>query len=352
MGCACNHQDIVAEKNNEMKETIKEEPKNNEESNINTFLINSNMNENDTFNESNKLRGAPPQAGFDNNITINDNSNREENKFHEVETDKIDLKEFNQLEIDYPKKNDDVIVEMRNPQESKENQVIYYGEWDKNKNVRHGRGIQIWPDGARYSGYWINDKACGKGKLVHSDGDIYMGEWSNDKPNGYGIYIHSDGTKYEGYWMDDKQNGEGKESWPDGASYEGQYKDGKKNGEGKFFWSDGSTYEGHFENNNINGNGTYIFADKRKYIGSWVNNKLDGKGVFLWPDGRKYDGEYKNDKKEGFGIFEWSNGKKYKGYWKDGKQDGEGEFYFPTDNKWKKGIWEKGKRVKWIADYF
>ena len=53
--------------------------------------------------------------------------------------------------------------------------------------------------------------------------------------------------------------------------------------------------------------------------------------------------------------FEWANGKIYKGYWKNGKQDGEGEFYFPSDRKWKKGIWKEGKRVKWIQnsdDYF
>ena len=33
----------------------------------------------------------------------------------------------------------------------------------------------------------------------------------------------------------------------------------------------------------------------------------------------------------------------------------EGEFYFPSDRKWKKGIWKEGKRVKWIQnsdDYF
>ena len=49
-----------------------------------------------------------------------------------------------------------------------------------------------------------------------------------------------------------------------------------------------------------------------------MNNKLEGKGVFIWPDGRKYDGE--------------------------------GEFYFPSENKWKKGIWKEGKRLKWLED--
>ena len=55
-----------------------------------------------------------------------------------------------------------------------------------------------------------------------------------------------------------------------------------------------------------------------------------------------------NDKKEGFGTFEWADGRKFKGYWKNGKQNGEGEFYNPETRETKKGIWENGKRIKWI----
>ena len=273
---------------------------------------------------------------------------RLEKEFREIRTDKINEDDYNKLIIEYGCINDGVEVEKRPPQEYIKDKVIYYGEWDKDKNIRHGRGIQIWEDGSKYIGYWKEDKACGKGKLYHPDGDIYDGEWLNDKPNGFGTYIHKDGARYVGEWKDDKQHGNGKEIWPDGSTYEGQYREGKKSGIGKFCWLDGSTYEGNFENNNINGEGTYIFSDKRKYIGTLVNNKLEGKGVFIWPDGRKYEGEYKDDKKDGYGIFEWENGKKYKGQWKNGKQDGEGEFYFPKENIWKKGIWENGKKKEWI----
>ena len=79
-----------------------------------------------------------------------------------------------------------------------ENGAIYYGEWEKTGTNRHGRGIQVWTDGSRYEGYWVEDKA-----------------------HGYGVYTHIDGAKYEGNWKEDKQDGTGKESWPDGASYEG-----------------------------------------------------------------------------------------------------------------------------------
>ena len=289
----------------------------------------------------------PAPNSFDINVTSQSQVN-ESNNFHPYQTDKISREDLDELLKEYPALNDEIPVEINGPLLFEINNSIYFGEWDYSNNMRHGRGIQIWNEGSIYYGYWVKDKANIRGKLIHNDGDIYEGEWLDDKPNGKGIYQHKDGTLYEGEWKDDKQHGTGKEIWPDGAWYEGEYNEGKKHGKGKFHWSDNSEYIGTFENNNINGQGVYIFSDNRKYIGSWVNNKLEGRGIFTWPDGRKYEGEYKNDKKEGYGIFNWNDGKIYKGYWKEGKQDGEGEYYNPSDKRWRKGIWEKGRRVKWL----
>jgi len=36
--------------------------------------------------------------------------------------------------------------------------------------------------------------------------------------------------------------------------------------------------------------------------------------------------------------------------WKNGKQSGEGLFFSKEENCWKKGIWNEGKRVRWVAD--
>ena len=38
--------------------------------------------------------------------------------------------------------------------------------------IRDGRGIKIWLDGARYEGYWRTNKASGKGRFIHADGDV------------------------------------------------------------------------------------------------------------------------------------------------------------------------------------
>jgi len=146
------------------------------------------------------------------------------------------------------------------PQEI-ENGAIYYGHWDVSKGERNGYGMQIWPDGSKYVGYWKNDKANGLGRLIHCDGDVYSGEWRDDMAHGRGKYIDTMGMEYNGEWKNDKQNGAGIEKWPDGASYEGMYKDGKKNGRGKFSWSDGSSYEGQFKDNMLEGEGIFYIDE-------------------------------------------------------------------------------------------
>ena len=278
---------------------------------------------------------------------INDNFNNISN-LSDQSVIEINDEELKLLLKTYPPLNDNVKVEIILPVEYPSKNSLYYGEWDINNNIRHGRGISAWFDGSKYSGYWVEDKASIKGKLIHSNGDIYEGEWSDDKPNGKGIYIYQNGTVYEGEWKDDFKNGFGKEKYVDGAWYEGEFKNGNKDGKGKFHWKDNSYYEGDFVENNISGKGIYIFNDKRKYEGNWYNNQMNGYGVFTWPDGRKYEGNYKNDNQDGYGTFTWSDGKQYKGHWVNGKQHGEGEIFSPSQNIWQKGIWDNGKRIKWI----
>ena len=44
----------------------------------------------------------------------------------------------------------------------------------------------------------------------------------------------------------------------------------------------------------------------------------------------------------------WNDGRIYKGNWKKGKQNGKGKFFNPKTKEWKDGIWDNGKRIKWV----
>ena len=56
-----------------------------------------------------------------------------------------------------------------------ENNAKFRGEWLVGETIRQGKGMQIWPDGSIYEGYWRDDKANGRGRLIHADGDVYSG---------------------------------------------------------------------------------------------------------------------------------------------------------------------------------
>lgn len=53
----------------------------------------------------------------------------------------------------------------------------YTGEMTTD-GMRHGRGLSIWPDGARYEGYFVRDEKEGYGRIIHGDGDVYIGYWA------------------------------------------------------------------------------------------------------------------------------------------------------------------------------
>lgn len=63
-----------------------------------------------------------------------------------------------------------------------------------NECVKHGQGILVWPDGARYEGEFRNNKANGLGRFFHNNGDVYEGEFREDKANGEGTYKHCTGS--------------------------------------------------------------------------------------------------------------------------------------------------------------
>ena len=43
---------------------------------------------------------------------------------------------------------------------------------------------QVWKEGSRYEGTWLDDQAHGFGKLFHADGTMNKGEWKEHKVEG------------------------------------------------------------------------------------------------------------------------------------------------------------------------
>lgn len=57
---------------------------------------------------------------------------------------------------------------------------------DGNILAQHGKGLQSWPDGAIYDGFWHEGKMQGHGKFIHANKVVYEGEFVGNKANGIG----------------------------------------------------------------------------------------------------------------------------------------------------------------------
>ena len=52
---------------------------------------------------------------------------------------------------------------------------VYSGQWNQQQNRKEGYGIQVWPDGSKFEGFWKQDQAVGYGRFILADGDVYIG---------------------------------------------------------------------------------------------------------------------------------------------------------------------------------
>ena len=136
------------------------------------------------------------------------------------------------------------------------NQAVYIGEWNL-LDQRDGYGMQIWPDGSVYEGYWKNNTLF-KGRLIYENGDAYDGEWYDNKANGKGICYYNDGSVYTGDWVSDRRHGIGVEIAVEGLSYKGEFHQDKKHGKGVLSFDEGSEYQGDFYNDQMHGFGRVL----------------------------------------------------------------------------------------------
>lgn len=264
-------------------------------------------------------------------------------------------------------------------------------------DCRNGRGIYVYPSGAKYIGDFKDGEIHGIGTCYYTDGSKYQGEWKHRYPQGKGIKTYADGYKYSGLWMKGKpvdekgqlleeyaitdkeedndgtdiqsgciagdcENGLGTFAYPDGSKYDGQFVNGKLVGLGTWYYANGDKYVGAFRNNFPHGKGTLYNADGAatqgewrdgEYVGSTQPEKIllgciegdcsEGVGTYVYQDASAtFRGEFEHGRPAGQGTVTFINGDRYSGEWEDGQFNGKGTLY-KRDGTVIRGLWTKGQ---------
>ena len=84
----------------------------------------------------------------------------------------------------------------------------------------------------RANGLKARSPVGGRGVNIFADGNRYEGEFLNGNFHGYGTYWFTSGDKYEGELAHGKQHGKGIYTWADGRYYDGTFKGHKMHGMG------------------------------------------------------------------------------------------------------------------------
>lgn len=264
-------------------------------------------------------------------------------------------------------------------------------------NCMDGRGIYVYPSGAKYIGDFKGGEIHGIGVVYYTDGSKYQGEWQNRFPHGKGTKTYADGYKHTGLWykgkpVDEKgnllveyevrakeqdndgtdiqsgclygdcQNGQGTYAFPDGSKYDGQFSGGRPEGLGTLYYTNGDRYVGGFRANLLHGKGTLYTAEGEDITGVWKDGDYvaksdapatrlgciagdcqEGTGTYVYKDATAtYTGTFRNGKPYGTGQIQYTNGDRYVGEWQEGAFHGAGTLY-PRKGPEIPGLWLNGK---------
>jgi hypothetical protein len=197
----------------------------------------------------------------------------------------------------------------------------YDGEWAVfemgGKIERHGYGSMHYATGEIHSGDFVRDLRHGKGKLVHPDGSCYFGawKWGEIVEEGKGAMPSEDGSgKYVGEWYDGQRQGMGTMVTVDGDSFEGEWYEDMMHGYGTFSANNGDVYTGTFVRGEMEGIGVMKWFNGDRYDGKWSNGVMHGEGTFFsGVDQSLFTGNFVDGEKIGHGVIELSSGDSYSG---------------------------------------
>lgn len=128
---------------------------------------------------------------------------------------------------------------------------IYFGEVLNGK--RHGTGTHL------PLIFFLNVLSIGV--MVYVNGRVYEGEWENELKHGKGLEISPNGNTYKGQFLNGKPEGFGNFRWYHGEMYEGQWRAGLKHGSGIWKGANGESYVGEWKNGKPDGYGVHVFKN-------------------------------------------------------------------------------------------
>ncbi|XP_076676071.1 uncharacterized protein LOC143373072 [Andrena cerasifolii] len=136
---------------------------------------------------------------------------------------------------------------------------------------------------------------------------MYVGHYCKGLRHGKGLYVFKNGARYDGEWRHGLKYGQGTFWYPDGTRYEGEWKRDMAHGFGAYYYINGDVYEGSWKRNFRHGMGTYLYAGTNtKFMGTWIVDRMQGPGQLIHPRYR-FHGFWELNLPYGRGCFTFEN---------------------------------------------
>ncbi|EZA58707.1 Radial spoke head 1-like protein [Ooceraea biroi] len=136
---------------------------------------------------------------------------------------------------------------------------------------------------------------------------MYVGEYRDGFRHGRGVYVFKNGARYNGEWRRGRKYGQGTFWYPDGTRYKGEWKRDARHGFGAYYYTNNDIYEGLWKKDLRHGMGTYLYADTgTKYMGTWMEDCMEGPGQLIHARHR-FHGLWKHNLPYGRGCFTFEN---------------------------------------------
>ncbi|KPA73385.1 hypothetical protein ABB37_09934 [Leptomonas pyrrhocoris] len=154
--------------------------------------------------------------------------------------------------------------------------------------TKQGLGQSLFPGGDCYAGEYKENQRDGRGVYWWSKANaLYTGEWFRNMRHGHGRMVYPDGSRYIGRWVHGKRSGVGRYVYRDGSSYDGSWLKDEKHGSGTFKLLDGSCFAGTFEHNHFVSGEWRLASGTVRYVGNFEKDVPVGAGAFVHRCGLK-----------------------------------------------------------------